>query len=249
MTMTGPTHPIGQLMELVERQAAVIVATGTGQGRFDDFDADYQRTDRVLVTEFKRLGLTPPFPWRSLWEWHGYYSQDLPTYASRRSRVAALKHEALDRLEEQSKGVTVHDPSAGNQVPTWDVINARVRGLINEYTGARDKDTWQDVGRRSREILIDLGKLIADPSLVSEGQEPPRGSDARAWFELFLDSHASGRDRAELRALMRKTWDLAQKVTHGDIDDVDAFAAAQATVLLVRTAELVVGLAHDVRGQ
>ncbi|GAA1338616.1 hypothetical protein GCM10009594_06590 [Kocuria palustris] len=241
--MTAPTASIPQLVELVERQANVIVATGTGQGRFDDFDADYQRNDRVLAAQFKRLGLTPPFPWRSLWEWHGYYSQELPTYASRRTHVATLKREALDQLEEQANGVTVHDPAVGVSSPTWDAINLRVRGLINEYTGARDKDTWQDVGRRSREILIDLGKLIADPALVSEGQEPPRGADARAWFDLFIDSHASGRDRAELRALMRKTWDLAQKVTHGDIDDVDAFAAAQATVLLVRTTELIVGRA------
>ena len=29
--------------------------------------------------------------------------------------------------------------------------------------------------------------------------------------------------------------DLAQKVTHGDIDRVDAFAAVQATVLVIRT--------------
>ncbi len=36
---------------------------------------------------------------------------------------------------------------------------------------------------------------------------------------------------------MRAVWELAQKVTHGDIDDVDAFAAAQATVLIARTAQ------------
>jgi hypothetical protein len=29
-------------------------------------------------------------------------------------------------------------------------------------------------------------------------------------------------------------WDLAQKVTHGDIEQVDAYAAAQATLLVVR---------------
>lgn len=241
--MTTSTASIGQLMELVERQANVIVATSTGQGRFDDFDADYQRNDRVLVAQFKRLRLTPPFPWRSLWEWHGFYSQELPTYASRRTHVAALKREALDRLDEQARGLTVHHPAGGSTSTTWEGIDARVRGLIDEYTGARDKDTWQDVGRRSREILIDLGKLIADPKFVPEGQESPRGANARAWFELFLDSQASGHDRAELRALMRKTWDLAQKVTHGDIDAVDAFAAAQATVLLVRTTELIVGRA------
>lgn len=237
--MTSSTPSIEQLMNLLDRQANVIVATGTGKGSFDDFEADYQQADRVLVAHFKRMGLRPPFPWRSLWEWYAYYSQELPTYASRRAHVAALKREALDRLDEQAKGLTVHDPAVGETSATWEGIDARVSGLIDEYTGARDKDTWQDVGRRSREILIDLGKLIADPKLVPEGQEPPRGADARAWFDRFLDYQVSGRDRAELRALMRKTWDLAQKVTHGDIDDVDAFAAAQATVLLVRTTELI----------
>lgn len=241
----SPQRSVEQLVDLVEQQANVIVATGTGQGRFDDFDAEYQRRDRTIVEQFKRLGLTPPFPWRSLWEWHGYYSQELPSYASRRVHVATLKREALDRIEERLNDVAVHDPEIGHPISTWDGIDARVKGLIDEYTGARDKDAWQDVGRRSREILIDLGKLVADPSLVPDSQDPPRGADARAWFELFLNTRANGSDRAELRAVMRKTWDLAQKVTHGDIDDVDAFAAAQATVLLVRTTGLILRQAGE----
>ena len=49
--MTTPATSIRQLVELVESQANVIVATGTGQGRFDDFDADYQRNDRQLVAK------------------------------------------------------------------------------------------------------------------------------------------------------------------------------------------------------
>lgn len=237
--MADSTPTLDELIELVDRQANVIVATGTGKGSFDDHDDDYQERDRTIIRAFKRLGIAPPFPWRSLWEWHGYYSQELPTYASRRTHVAALKREALERLDERTSGVSVHDPATGAADPTWEGIDLRVRGLIDEYSGARDKDSWQDVGRRSREILIDLGKLIADPALNPEDQAPPRRADARAWFDLFLDSRASGSDRAELRALMRKTWDLAQKVTHGDIDDVDAFASAQATVLLVRTTGLV----------
>lgn len=235
----SPRPSIEQLVELVEQQANVIVATGTGKGLFDDFDAEYQRRDRAILSQFNRLGLAPPCPWRSLWEWHGYYSQELPAYAARRVHVATLKRGALGRLEERANGVAVHDPEMGDPISTWDGIDARVRGLIDEYTGARDKDAWQDVGRRSREILIVLGKLIADPSLVPDSQEAPRGADAKAWFELFLNARANGADRAELRAVMREAWDLVQKVTHGDIDDVDAFAAAQATVLLVRTTELI----------
>ncbi|WP_155977076.1 hypothetical protein [Nocardia sp. 348MFTsu5.1] len=221
----------------MEQQANVIVATGTGKGVIDDFDRDYQKRDRVIVAEFKVLGLKPPYPWRSLWEWHGFYSQELPTYASRRVHVGNLKRRALDQLDDLANGLSVHDPAAEQSDSTWAGIDARIAGLINEYQVAQDKDTWQDVGRRSREILIDLGKLIADPQIVPEGQEPPKGADARAWFDRLLEHHANGRNRSELRGLMRTTWDLAQKVTHGDIDDVDAFASAQATVLLVRTTQ------------
>ena len=54
-------------------------------------------------------------------------------------------------------------------------------------------------------------------------------------IDLFLAANVGGSGRDALRRLVRVAWDLAQTVTHGDIERVDAFAAAQATVLVVRT--------------
>lgn len=70
---------VEQLKELVQRQSNVIVTTGTGGSRIQDVDTDYQSSDRMLVANFRRLRLEPPFPWRTLWEWHGFYSQNLGT--------------------------------------------------------------------------------------------------------------------------------------------------------------------------
>ena len=50
-----------------------------------------------------------------------------------------------------------------------------------------------------------------------------------------MKNHAAGRSHRELRAFTPVAWDLAQKVTHGDIGRADAYAAAQATVLIVRS--------------
>ncbi|KRC52348.1 hypothetical protein ASE16_04800 [Leifsonia sp. Root227] len=228
---------IPELRIQLQRQANLIVETGTGGRGFATVEPEYQETDEVLVANFARFGLEPPFPWRSLWEWYGFYSQNLGTYRERREHLAALTRAALEELRKVEAIGEVHDPTPDDDSPTWEKVNPRVAALIKEYGSARDRDTWQDVGRRSREILIDLGKLIADPALVPEGQEAPKGADARAWFDLLLATRAAGKDKAELRSMMRSTWDLAQKVTHGDIDDVDAFASAQATVLLVRTTQ------------
>jgi len=111
----------------------------------------------------------------------------------------------------------------------------RVDGVVAELRRAASTDDLQDVGRRCREILIDAAKLLADPSLVEYGQEVPKAGDAKTWLDLFLASHASGGSRKTLRVFIRAAWDLAQTVTHGDVERVEAYAAAQATVLIVRS--------------
>lgn len=228
---------LARLRVLLQSQANTIVAVGTGGSRIQAEDAEYQKHSRTLDANFRRLGFEPPFPWSSLWDWYGFYSQNLETYRERRKHVRDRTREALAKLDELEARGGVHDPAADDDTPTWDGLNARIAGLVTEYSGARDRDDWQDVGRRSREVLIDFGKLIADVELVPEGEDSPKAGDAKGWFDLFLAKHAAGKDKAELRGMMRSAWDLAQKVTHGDIDDVDAFAAAQATVLVIRTAQ------------
>lgn len=232
------TLTIGELRVLLQRQANLIVETGTGGRPFKEVDGEYKRGDALLVHNFIRLALEPPFPWRSLWEWYGFYSQNLGSYQERREHVASLVRFALDALRGVEAGVAVVDANPVEHDPTWEDLNARVTGLLDEVNTARDRDAWQDVGRRSREILIDLGKLIADAVALPDGQDPPKGADPRAWFDVLLGAHASGADKKELRQMMRATWDLAQKVTHGDIDAVDAYSSAQATVLLVRSIQM-----------
>jgi hypothetical protein len=229
--------PLAELRVLLQRVANMIVAVGTGQARVQDVNNEYKKLDRKLSANFKALGFSEPFPWREMWEWYGYYRMELDTYQQRRDHVARLTKEALDKLNSIENTGLVHDPASGGDDPTWDRVNTRVAGLVDKYSSARTLDDWQDVGRRSREILVDLGKLLADSGLIAAGTRPPKLGDAKAWFDLMLAQRGAGSSKAEFRAVMRATWELAQKVTHGDIDDVDAFASAQATVLVVRTTQ------------
>lgn len=123
-------------------------------------------------------------------------------------------------------GVQVADPGGG-QLPTWTALDARLEGVVQELSQAQSRDDLQDVGRRCREIIIDAAKLLADQSLVPDGTDAPQAANAKAWLDLFLTAKATGRSHRELRAFVPVTWDLAQKVTHGDISRVDAYAAAR----------------------
>jgi hypothetical protein len=175
-----------------------------------------------------------PFPWQDLSEWYGYWTgRDMRTYAERRVAIRELIASIRAALERQRSGLSVSDPRSG--ALTWVDLDARLAGLVAELDGAASRDDLQDVGRRAREILIDCARLLADPSLVPAGRPAPRAGDAKAWLDLFLAAHASDGHRDQLRRFIRAAWDLAQTVTHGNIERVEAFAATQATVLVVRT--------------
>lgn len=103
------------------------------------------------------------------------------------------------------------------------------------------RDDIQDVGRRAREVLIDCAALLADPDLVPPGLDAPKAGDAKAWIDLFLTAHSPGSSQQELRRLVRDAWDLAQKLTDGDLGRIEAFGGAQATVLVVRTLQMLAG--------
>lgn len=222
------------LLALLKTQAGLLVAVSTGGPRIQEVNIEYQERRRKLNAGLRRRGIDPPFPWDDLWAWYGEWSTELATYKERRLRIGEQARPVREALEAALVGVQVSDPGGVGHA-TWLSLDARVDGIVSELRDAQNRDDLQDVGRRCREVLIDTAKLLADPSLVPEGAEPPRAGDAKAWLELFLAARAAGRSHRELRAFIPPAWDLAQKVTHGDIERVDAYAAAQATVLVVRT--------------
>lgn len=208
---------------------------GTGGDPIDNVNGKYKTRRQKLNSAMRSRGLKAPFPWDDLWEWYGYYSQNLPSYASRRVHVAGLARAAREQLERLLDAIQVADTGGAGPSTTWGALDSRVEGVVTELRNAVTLDDLQDVGRRCREILIDTAKLLADPALLPSGTEAPKAADAKAWLEFFLAARATGRNHKELRAFIPVAWDLAQKVTHGTVERVDAYAAAQATVLVVRS--------------
>src|SRR5260370_14088002 len=126
------------------------------------------------------------------------------TYGARRVTIRELVAPTIEALEQQRSGLRVSDPGSGTI--TWADLEERVSGLVTELDGAISRDDLQDVGRRSREILIDCAKLLADPSLMPVGRPTPKAGDAKGWLDLFLAARASGTNRDGLRPLVPAAW-------------------------------------------
>lgn len=224
------------LVALLERQRTILieVATGTAIQTHND---EYVENRRQIVAGLARLQqIDDPFPWRDLWAWYGFYKDDCPTYQSRRDLIHERADPVLNSLEQRlAGGVTDWGGSVDDASGGWSDLEIRVDGLKGELDSAVTHDDLQDVGRRSREIIIDLANLLFDDWMVPEGSEVPGRSDAKRRIEYFLAEALPGEPNSTLRGLIRAAYSLNQTVTHSNsISSVDAFAAAQATVLLVR---------------
>lgn len=236
-------HIARQAAEMLDLQAARLVAASTTDTRIGSTkkvkaDSEYQTGHKQLKRLLQQLGVPNPIPYSTLGEWGGRWSKgDLSTWVHRREFVSTLVADTAATLTSiQGSGALVTASTTAD--PTWASLQDRIDGLARALEQARTDDDRQDVGRRAREILIDATSIIRDPDLVPDGDDEPKAADAKQWIGLYLKRYAAGSSHKELRVFVRATWDLAQRVTHSGADHVEAYAAAQATVTVVRVLQL-----------
>ncbi len=227
---------IEPLIALIEEQRDLLVAVATGGPAIDTVDREYTNRHREITRKLTQIGLENPFPWRDLWRWYGYYSANLSGYAARRAHIRELADTVIKELERRFEGRQLDDWGELEGSPSWASVEARLTEMKNELLSANSLDGLQDVGRRCREILIEAGLLVYRDEMLPDEHGPPSRNDSKARIGYYVDASLPGSSRAALRRLLRAAYDLTQAVTHSDsITFIDAFGAAQATVLLVRT--------------
>ena len=234
--MPRPLPSLDELISLLEQQRSLLIDVATGTG-IQQVNNEYSARRRVLAPALLRLGVEDPFPWRDLWKWYGFYKDDYPTYQSRRDLVYERSDPVLHEFERrQQSGLE----DWANPAASWSDLEHRLDGLKAEFDGAVTLDDLQDVGRRSREILIDAANVAFHDWMLPEGAEMPARNDAKRRIDYFLDQLALGDTNKDLRRVIRASYDLNNTVTHsGSITKANALAAAQATILVVRTLQAV----------
>ena len=147
---------------------------------------------------------------------------------------AEIAEPLLLQLEQRKSNLTDWGDDIDHP-PTWSDLETRLDGLKSVLNQATEIDDFQDIGRGSREIIIHAANLVFQDFMVPEGEALPKTGDAKKRIDLILNYRLAASSNAELRSLVRASWDLANKVTHSSsIGRVGALAAAQAAVIVLR---------------
>lgn len=122
--------------------------------------------------------------------------------------------------------------------PGWEAMEDRLQQMIERFTSAVELDDFQDVGRRGRELLIDLANKVFEPSMLPAGQKLPGPSDAKARLEHYFNARLAGGTNENLRGFMKKTHGLANALAHSPtMGRTEAYACTQALILLIHTGQ------------
>jgi uncharacterized protein (TIGR02391 family) len=83
---------------------SIMVSVSTGEAAIQEKEDEYIQLYLDIATEIDALakaGVALPHnnPFRSLWDWHGYWSSRLPTYASKRQYVRELYAPLVNPIE------------------------------------------------------------------------------------------------------------------------------------------------------
>ena len=166
-----------QAIHLVRAQAALLTTTATGGARIDDVEGRYQENERLLRRELMRLGVENPFPWRSLWDWHGFYSGNFQRYAERlstllRSQTQRWKLERLDGVGDLTDW--------GRPSPSWASLDARVDELKHELAQANDTRRVAGCWTPLAPDIVAAADLAFTNTAMPSTREEPKGDDAKA---------------------------------------------------------------------
>lgn len=91
----------------------------------------------------------------------------------------------------------------------------RYKAAVEALNTAADAEDFQAIGVKCREALLALARENLDAKWVGDVPEPPKGDDLKGWMAIFASKLLPDRrQRAYLKDLTDKTWDIAVGLQH-----------------------------------
>jgi hypothetical protein len=195
------------LAELIAQQA-LMVSVATGGPRIAEVDDYYKARERRIRSAVPE-GVSYANPFKSLWEWHGHWSTNFDHYRERRMFIRDMFAPAIEAVSKAAQPVPHRDPTG------WELVDSSLAKARTAFETASAEDDLQAVGLRCREVIISVAQAVYDPGVhgTLDGIEAS-ATDAKRMMDAYIAHTLPGESNKELRAHVRASFDLANKLQH-----------------------------------
>lgn len=184
-----------------------MIAVATGGPRIEEVNWNFSEDFDIFDAEMRRRGISNPFPYRDLWQWHGKWSTDLIGYASRRAFVAELTAPAI---------LAIKDLRVVGREPTgWSRVDRAVEEARFALARATVEEQFQAVGLMCREALISCAQEVHEPTkhpILDDVRVSL--TDFKRLIEAYIAVELGGSAALEARKYARSALDLAVRLQH-----------------------------------
>lgn len=148
---------------LTDSVASVMVAVATGGPRIPTKEKQYRREHSALRAVLQRLAVDYPNHHEELWDWYGYWRENLPSYQDRRRHVSGLFEPVRTALAVREAGHRSLDSGVLGSATGWSEIDGMLGKLRRRYGDAQDAEDFKAVGLLCHSVLTELGRVVFEP--------------------------------------------------------------------------------------
>lgn len=196
-----------ELIAAIGQLKATMVSVATGGPRIDEVNREFEIAFDQVDAELDARSVSARPPFRDLWQWHGHWSAELPTWASRRTYVT----EAFAPIAAELRNRPI-----GRVEPTgWSRVDRAMSEARTRLAGARTEEQLQAVGLLCREVLISVAQEVHDPDRhVVTDVDRVSPTDFKRLIEAYLAVELAGGAAEDARRHARTALDLALRLQH-----------------------------------
>lgn len=224
-----------QMMKELESIRDILISVSTGGPRFQEVEPKYKSLHSALSKKCKQLNIVYNNSFDSLWEWYGRYSNELPTYQSRRVFIQNLLAPTFEIFDNDNTPPSMASPIV--ELDDWSRIKRTVIKIKQDSITAKNEEDFQQIGLLCREVIISLAQNVYNPEL--HGAEDDNGieigkTDAVKMIGNYIKVRLAGSSNEELKAYAKATNKLANLLTHKrDAKKQDMLLSVSATMALI----------------
>lgn len=196
---------------------------------------------RSLSATLARHGIALNLPWRDYSGFRSFWISEGASggggWQARRDILGRFfdpVFRELDRLEDAQFAATTAEPVSPAGRTGWDAVDSAIHDVKDRFRTATTSADYSDVGRRCIAVMEALSGTVYDPEKhLRDGETEPPVARTHLRITRFVEEALAGSGNVEVRALVRKSAELAEAVKHrGGATRRDAGIAADSVILL-----------------
>lgn len=236
----SPKENKATIIEKLNREKAILIATGTGVTSIKDGNTneDYKKSHKEIKELLRQLCLEHTNPYNDLWEWYSDYNdRELSSYQSRRIFIKNMYQPLFDAIESSA----IEENKLIRYEPTgWDKVDDAIYKMRDTLSKALITEDYQAVGMYGREILISLAKIVFDKEKHKSVDGTEIGeADSKRMLEAYID-YCLKQHRSNPREIKfaKSSIDFSNELTHNrtaNLMDAElCYTAVVSTVNIIR---------------